>query len=282
MQHKIVAVVAEVVTVYFDKRIPKAASALSYSLIFTLFPFLICLNAMLGSLDLTQIKIVELCEGIMPAEAVDIISTYFTYISETSATTPLFFMGLIATLTSSAAAFRSLLNTMDEIHGAPKRMGFFGLIFSFILSVAFLIVIYASCIIIVCGKWLMKMIEDYFDIILFVDVWKWLRFVVLFVIMFTVIYAIYKISTPRKQRQHIPRARGALFASLLLGGISIVFSRVITFSTRYTVIYGSLASIIVLLMWLYASGCVLFLGNIVNIVIYKHSRLRRESKMAIK
>ena len=170
MKHKIATGVAEVAAMYFQKRVPRAASALSYSLIFTLFPFLICINAMLGSLNITQDSIVGALTGIIPGGAVEIISTYFAYISETSATTPLFYIGLAATLTSSAATFRSIINTMYDIHGGTQRLGFFGIIFSFMLSIAFLVVIYASCIIIVSGQWLMQIIEEYFDIILFVEI----------------------------------------------------------------------------------------------------------------
>lgn len=270
MGHKIAMGIVEITSIYFGKRVPRAASALSYSLVFTLFPLLICINAMLGSLNLTQGSIVEVLTGILPVSAVELISTYFAYISETSSTTPLFFVGLIATLTSSATAFRSIINTMYDMHGGTQRMGFLGIILSFVMSVAFLAVIYVSCAIIVCGKWLMRMIEEYFDIILFIDIWKWLRFVILFVVLFVMLYIIYRISSPKGYRR-VPRARGAFIASILLEAISIASSQVISFSTRYTLVYGSLASIIVLLSWLYATGCVVFLGNIINVVIYNHS-----------
>lgn len=279
MRNKIVPFVAEVINIYFGKRVERAASALSYSMIFTLFPFLICLNAMLGSFNLTEHKLIELFSEILPIGALELITTYFAYITETSAKTQLFYLGLVATLTSSSAAFRLILNTMDEIHGAPQRLGFFRIIFSFVISIAFLIITYASCAIIICGKWLMKMVEDYFNIILFVDTWKWLRFVILFMLMFGVILAIYKISAPKNQRQNIPRVRGAFIAAVMLSAISIVFSRAITFSTRYTLIYGSLASIIILLFWLYTSGCIIFLGNIINIVIYKYTDASKNYKI---
>ena len=46
-------------------------------------------------------------------------------------------------------------------------------------------------------------------------------------------------------------------------------------STRYSLIYGSLASVIILLVWLYLCGNVLILGNVVNYVIYKHRKEAR-------
>lgn len=270
MGHKIAIGIAETTSLYYGKGIPRAASALSYSLIFTLFPFLICVNAMLGSLNLTPESLFEFLETILPQAAAEIITTYFAYISETSVKTPLFFIGLAATLTSSATTFRSIMMTMCDIHGGAQRRGFFNIVFSFVLSFAFLMAIYASCIIIVCGRWFMRIVEDYFDIVMFVDLWKWLRFVVLFIILFLMMYMIYRVSSPRDYRR-IPRTRGALVATVLLEAISIIMSQAISFSTRYTLVYGSLASIVVLLAWLYAAGCIVYLGNIINVVIYNHT-----------
>jgi membrane protein len=46
-------------------------------------------------------------------------------------------------------------------------------------------------------------------------------------------------------------------------------------STRYSLVYGSLASVIILLVWLYLCGNILILGNVANFVLYRH---RQEKK----
>ena len=38
-------------------------------------------------------------------------------------------------------------------------------------------------------------------------------------------------------------------------------------STRYSLVYGSLASVIIMLVWLYLCGNILILGNVINYVI---------------
>ena len=46
--------------------------------------------------------------------------------------------------------------------------------------------------------------------------------------------------------------------------------------SRYSLIYGSLASLVVLLVWLYLCGNILILGNVFNFVWYRHRQARRE------
>jgi membrane protein len=45
-------------------------------------------------------------------------------------------------------------------------------------------------------------------------------------------------------------------------GASAVFSWFIGLSSRYSLLYGSLASIIILLLWLYLCGTILLLGAV--------------------
>ena len=59
--------------------------------------------------------------------------------------------------------------------------------------------------------------------------------------------------------------------------VSMASSAVISTSVRYPLVYGSLASVIVLLFWLYVCGAVLFLGSAVNVALYRlHIRATRE------
>lgn len=45
-------------------------------------------------------------------------------------------------------------------------------------------------------------------------------------------------------------------------------------SSRYSLVYGSLTSVIILLVWLYLCGTIVILGNIVNRVWYSHKRAK--------
>jgi membrane protein len=50
---------------------------------------------------------------------------------------------------------------------------------------------------------------------------------------------------------------------------SILFSWFISMSTRYSLVYGSLVSIVVMMVWLYLCGNILLAGNILSSVWYQ-------------
>ena len=56
---------------------------------------------------------------------------------------------------------------------------------------------------------------------------------------------------------------------------SMIFSLLMGNSARYSLIYGSLASVILLLVWLYLCGNILIMGNAVNYVLFIHRKQAR-------
>ena len=66
---------------------------------------------------------------------------------------------------------------------------------------------------------------------------------------------------------------------MALVAASILFSWFIGLSSRYALVYGSLASLIIMLVWLYLCGNILILGNVFNYVWYKHKKLRYLQRM---
>ena len=62
-------------------------------------------------------------------------------------------------------------------------------------------------------------------------------------------------------------AASSLGAVLAIVAASVLFSWFIGMSSRYALVYGSLASLIILLVWLYLCGNLLLLGTVVGRVL---------------
>ncbi len=78
------------------------------------------------------------------------------------------------------------------------------------------------------------------------------------------VLAVYRLGTPKREFQLRPMLVGALLCSGALVVASGAFSWFIGMSSRYSLLYGSLASIIILLLWLYLCGTILLLGAVFN------------------
>lgn len=267
---RIPAPLVDFIEIYTVKRVPKSAAALSYCLTLTVFPLLICLNAMIASLHVTAGDIFAFGNGVVPSRTIGIINEYLSYIDGNESDVMLF-SGITVMLTSSSAAFRTIMNIMADIQGKARFKGVKGFAVSFFMSIVFLAAIYLSCLIIVSGEWLMRVMKTQFGIKVFSDNWQWIRFLLMFFILYVIIFSIYKVTSPFDGKR-IPRSLGAMIAAALLVVVSMVFSYLIDMSTKYTLIYGSLASIIVLMVWFYTCGIILIMGNVLNLIIEKYEK----------
>ena len=231
--------IREMVSVYFDRRVSRSAAELAYFLVLSFFPVLICVNAFVGLLRLDVNLVLEAAEGILPQEVLPILGEYLGYITINQSNT-LLFAGLTMVLFSASAAFRALMNIMADIYERPTYQGVGQVVASVLFSVLFLVTIYLSIAVLLTGSWFLHLVEGRFAwIAQVVDSWQSLRF---------------------------------LLATVALVAASMLFSWFIGLSSRYSLVYGSLASVIILLVWLYLCGNILILGNVFNYVWYKRKK----------
>ena len=65
---------------------------------------------------------------------------------------------------------------------------------------------------------------------------------------------------------------GAAFATAGIVVMSFIFSKLIASSARYSLVYGSLASVILLMFWLYLICQAIFVGAALNIALRDRGR----------
>jgi len=251
--------------IYIEQRVPRSAAAMAYYFIISIFPFLIVVYAVLSSLNIPQESLYRIWAQIIPADAADVITNYLQYVGGNRSTF-MVIIGVVVTMTSSSAAFRSLLKIMADIQGKPRYTGVWTALYSLAMSLGLLAAVYVSGLVIVSGEWLLSLLEKIFGTALF-DIWRWERFAVLFLLMLVIIFLIYRMTAPR-ENPVAPRMPGALVASILLVAVSSIFSKLISASVNYPVIYGSLASLIILMFWIYICSIILIMGNVFNFVVY--------------
>jgi len=264
---KMIRTLKEMIGVFANTPVTRSAAALSYYLTLSVFPFLICVSVILGSLNVHESDAFALLEGVIPEAAFSTLSDYLNYIGG-SGSELVFVIGLTAMLTSSSAAFRTFTEVMGEIQGKMRFSGITRWLLSFVFSIMFLVAIYGSALVIISGEWLMHLVETYFGVQEITMIWARIRFVILFLLLFAVIYSVYLISAP-KHASRMSRFPGALAASIVLVAASMIYSRLITASIRYEILYGSLASFVIIMIWLYTCSVILILANMLNISLSK-------------
>ena len=162
---------------------------------------------------------------------------------------------------------------MDDLHGASDPRPFRRAVFSVGLSALFLLTIYLSVVVIFTGEWFFWLLEERLPqgiaqlIPPLSGLWRWMRYLLLFCFVLLLVLVVYRAGTPRKAMRTRMVVLSSLATALAIAAASAVFSWFIGMSSRYALIYGSLASLIILLVWLYLCGCILLLGAVVGRVI---------------
>ena len=137
----LVRFLSELVEIYFDKRVSRSAAELAYFLILSFFPLLICLNYFVGKLNLDPDTLVQALAPVFPRDSLGILTDYLTYISQNQSTA-LLVGGLGMTVYSASAAFRALMNIMEDIYDRQSYQGLRQILASVLFSVLLLLTIY--------------------------------------------------------------------------------------------------------------------------------------------
>ena len=275
-----VAFVRGVADTYGHLGVARAAASLAYFLILTLFPLLMCVNYFIGLLELDPEAVFSALDSILPRESLSAILDYLTYVSgiPQGQSTPLFLASLFTILLSASAGLRTLLKTMDELYGVRHTSSLRRLAVSLALSLLFLLTIYLSIVVIFTGDWFFHFLEAHLPapvlelvpLALLSGIWGRLRYLGLFFFVLLLVLSVYHLGTPSPLRREKKVLRlTALLSAAALVACSVLFSWFIGMTSRYSLVYGSLASLIVLLVWLYFCGNILLLGAVAGRVWFR-------------
>lgn len=264
---RVTSIITEMIQTYLDKKVSRTAASLAYFLMLSIFPTLICLYAMLGRMFPTVAMIEELTKGLLPTGTIETIVEYLGYITSNNSA-GMISAAVIVMATTSAGAYRTLHNAMGEITGGTRYKGLWTFLFSFLFSLLFLAAMYFAVIVIITGGWFINLVEERISFFSIEESWEWMRFILLLALLFVIIYGVYRMTAPRGGK--MPLLSGAVLAAVVLEIVSIIFSVFISMSSRYPLVYGSLASVMILMLWLYLCGNILILGNIFNVALYNH------------
>ena len=261
------AFVLKLVRAYGRAGVARSAAALSYFLILTLFPLLMCVNYLIGLFHLDLEQLLQGLDQVLPAGALTVIGEYLGYVSR--AQSPALLWAALATiLVSASAGMRTLFQAMDELYQVECQAPFRRLVLSVVLSLLFLLTIYLSVVVIFTGDWFFWFLEQHLPqrltellpLGLLSGLWLWLRYLLLFCFVLALVLIIYRAGISRRLQRNRVILLTALFTALAMVACSAVFSWFIGVSSRYALVYGSLASLIILLVWLYLCGNILLLG----------------------
>ncbi len=256
-----------------NDKVPDLGAQTTYYLLLALFPFFIFLLSVLQYTPLEYETIIITLEDLLPEEAHEII---FGTIEEvfTGSSGALLSFGVVAALWSSLKGANALIKGVNTAYNVEETRNFFQVkAVALLTTIGVPIVILLAFFFIVFGQVLGTYVFDFFGLSdYFIDLWSWMRFPIPIAVMVLFFMIFYKFA-PNQQLKFRNVFWGALFTVIFWLIASLGFSFYVNNFGNYSTVYGSLGSVVVILLWLYISSIIIIVGGEVNVVL---SRLGRD------
>lgn len=245
---------------YYVHDVARDSAALTYYLLFALFPLLIFVSALLGILELDIDSITAVLTPLLPVDVVGVVRSYLTYVAANQSRQLLWF-SLIFSIWFPMRSTGCLMHSLRKAFGrsAPENM-LLTQLRNLLFTVWMILVIGLTLVLVVVGRRALHFLSRIVPLSeTFISVWGYLRFIILGLVMAISLGILYQLALGQRRplREVLPGVGSSLAAWLLL---SMAFSYYVENMARYAQLYGSIATIVVVLLWLYMSGQVLILG----------------------
>ena len=222
------------------------AASIAYYFTLAIFPFLMFLAALVGVLRFPEDALIRMLEPLLSKVVAETVLNYYLYLTNVSNVFSLVF-GLLFSLYSASRAINALTYSVNKIYQTHRVRSFVqSILHSTLFTVGMSVVLLLALFTVSAGSNLPQVFSitlprfGYAGYIYFVAV----------AAAFAVLTAFYCLAPVErvKLRYALP---GSLLCVLGLHVISFGVSIYVRISTRFSVLYGSIGAIIIVLLWLY-------------------------------
>ena len=246
------------------------AAAMAYLMLFSLYPFLIFLSALLGILQIPGFfeQLVSQANTVLPGQAMSIVEQVVGQIREEKSVGLLLF-GIIAALWSASAAVRAIMHALNSAyHVEQERVGWKRYPLSIIYAIFLSIMMIAAVGLTLIKTQDMRWISEQLGIsTILVTLWPWLHFPVAILLLLGVVAFVYYM-LPNADEPLRLITPGAILAVIVWLASSLAFSYFVSSFVVYNATYGSLGTFMALQLYFFISAAVLLLGAEINVEIY--------------
>ena len=260
---------------YLNHNVAIQSAALAFYLLFTIFPLLIFLNALLGLMHLDFIQILENSAQVFPKRAVEFAKAYLNYVGK-KPSMQLMLFGLFFSIYFPMRATNTLMRAArTAYHLGPPRAAARHILKTLLYTLLLIVSLAAMLTLLTVGNLTLDYGVAHLNLsVKAAEWWSRLRFPLVMLLMYFALYVLYAMAqdTRQPQKNLFPGAAVSLQCWIL---VSLLYSIYIEKFAAYSVLYGSIGTVIALLVWLYLTGTVLILGAELNGTLIS---LRKDSK----
>ncbi len=275
---KYIDLAKECIFKYFDLRLGGSSAELSYYFLFSLFPLIMATSAITFMNPENGNLVIDYMHELLPDMVSELFSDFSRHIRDQN-NTAFFSSGILLSLYAMARYINCIKRKLRQIYEAEKDHGLFSewmlsLVYSFFIFIGLCLTFALQTI----GGEIVKFLSEnmFFVPSVLVALWPILRFLFIGVYVFFLLILLYK-TVPIRKQKFCDIVCGALFSTISWIIVSIGFSFYIDNISDYSAVYGSIASFIVLMLWLFVVNNIILSGALVSKVVSDKRKHRNQS-----
>ena len=246
------------------------ASSIAFNMLMALLPATIFLFTLIPFIPIPnfQTELVRLFENIFPEAAYSLLETTIVDVITNRSGTLLVLM-FLATIIFSTNGIHALIHAFNvSVHGFESRSWLQQRKIAVFLLIFILVMFYASSALIILSRSVVGRLVElgvlelnlvYYVIMVF----KWILIVAM--LFFAIATMYYLVPARKKDFRYI--SPGSIVATSLFIITSLAFSAYVNNFGQYNKLYGSIGTLIIILIWLYLNSVALLLGFELNVSI---------------
>lgn len=244
---------------------------LAFFFFLILIPLIAIIAGFISILDLPYDSITDAINNYLPDGASDLLGALTTNVNFTT-NTIIFFASSIALASNGP---HSMIVTSNQIYKVKDKNYIVRRIKALVMTIIVLVLLVFVLLIPVFGDMIFKIIAmiDSTSTIrnIILTTYSILKYPLSFIFIYFLIKILY-IMAPDKKIERSNVVYGSVFTTVCWIIVTQFYSIYIEKFTSYTTFYGSMASILILMLWLYVISYIFVLGMALNVTKYEFSK----------
>ncbi len=244
------------------KNIAAFAGSCAYFFVISIVPLLILISSTLPYTAVTEADLIKALSDITPDFADAIILRLIDEAYEQSVA--VFSISALATIWSGALGMMSIIRGLNCIYDVEERRNYFHLRFiAALYTLAMIAILLVMLLIMVFERVVRNVAVSHFPSIMFViSLSSYLKFLVVIAVS-TFFFALIYTFVPSAKMTFVYQLPGAIFSAVVWYLFSWLFSIYVNMSGYFS-IYGSIATPLIMMIWLYFCISIFLIGAFIN------------------
>lgn len=237
------------------------AAQASFFIIFSIVPFLMLLITMVRFVLPVDINmLLNNIHSYLPLQLYSFVSDIVMDVYYKSASTGLISISAITALWLASKGIMAMYQGLNMVFSPDFRPNYFkARAISILYTILFITALFTTIVLFGFGNSIAELIPEHMQIIVRISktVLQW-KIIVLPIL--TVTFALFYKILPKEKNSLVKQLPGAVLAALAWVIFSYIYSIYVQYFSNYSYVYGSLAAILLLMLWLYTCMNIFLLG----------------------